>query len=502
MREHTMRFRLSCWPLVVAAGLSGCRSGAEQAAPESELAGGAITVWTDSTELFMEHPALIVGQPAKFNVHLTDLTDFAPLRSGRIELRFEPEGGGESFTVTQDTPRSPGIYGPAPVFPRAGLWKLTIAVASPQARDDIVVPPLTVHATEAEAPRETDDGGGGIAFLKEQQWKTAGFATTFARHDSVVESFAVTGRLVPAAGRYAEIAAPLAGLVDAQSAAVVPFPGQRVRRGQVLVTLIPSLEESGSAYAEARGRLREAEEEHARVTRLVEAEAVPRRRLHEAEIRLQVARETLAGLTGGESLRADGRLPIRSPISGVIATRRVVPGARVEAGTHLMTVVDPAVVWLEVNLPAARIDEVRSGSRAWFTLEGSDRLMATRRLVSRGSVIDSLNRTIPFIYEVANPDGALTVGANARAMVSTGRQETGVVIPASALLDEDGRPVAYVQAEGERFERRELEVGGRDGDRVLIRRGLEAGERVVTGAAYQVRLASLSTAVPAHGHEH
>jgi cobalt-zinc-cadmium efflux system membrane fusion protein len=35
-----------------------------------------------------------------------------------------------------------------------------------------------------------------------------------------------------------------------------------------------------------------------------------------------------------------------------------------------------------------------------------------------------------------------------------------------------------------------------------VRSGVEAGERVVTGAAYQVRLASLSTSVPAHGHEH
>jgi hypothetical protein len=31
---------------------------------------------------------------------------------------------------------------------------------------------------------------------------------------------------------------------------------------------------------------------------------------------------------------------------------------------------------------------------------------------------------------------------------------------------------------------------------------VSAGERIVTGSAYQVRLASLSTSVPAHGHEH
>jgi hypothetical protein len=114
------------------------RSGKPDAA--SEPAGGAITIWTDSTELFMEHPALIVGAPDKFAVHLTDITDFAPLRSGRITLRFVPRDGGAPLVVSQDVPRAPGIYGPAPEFKRAGIYDLTILVASPQARDSITVP--------------------------------------------------------------------------------------------------------------------------------------------------------------------------------------------------------------------------------------------------------------------------------------------------------------------------------------------------------------------------
>jgi hypothetical protein len=77
-----------------------------------------------------------------------------------------------------------------------------------------------------------------------------------------------------------------------------------------------------------------------------------------------------------------------------------------------------------------------------------------------------------------------------------------VVIPSSAVLDEHGRPVAYVQIEGERFAKRELGIGATGETLTLVRSGIEVGERVVTGAAYQVRLASLSTTVPAHGHEH
>jgi multidrug efflux pump subunit AcrA (membrane-fusion protein) len=125
-----------------------------------------------------------------------------------------------------------------------------------------------------------------------------------------------------------------------------------------------------------------------------------------------------------------------------------------------------------------------------------------RRTVSVGSVLDSVSRTVPVIYEVANPDGTLKIGMNAQVAVGTGQQAEGVVISSSAILEEDGRPVAYVQPEGERFEKRELQVGGASGDRTLVLSGIRAGERIVTGAAYQVRLASLSTSVPAHGHEH
>jgi cobalt-zinc-cadmium efflux system membrane fusion protein len=468
----------------------------------AEPAGGAVTLWTDSTELFMEHPALIIGAPDKFAVHLTDLTDFAPLRSGRITLRFEPRGGGEPVVVTQEAPRSPGIFGPAPAFTRAGVYDLTITVESPQARDVIRVPGLRVYASAEEAPKEDGGEAGGISFLKEQQWKTPGFATVFATTGRVTESFQATGQIVPAAGRMARISAPVAGVVEASGLAQAPAPGQRVTKGQVLAVLTPALGEGGSAYAQARAELREAEHEHARATRLYAVEAVPQRRVHEAEIRLAAAREALAAFGGSGAARADGRIVIRAPLAGAVASRSLTPGSRVDAGTELFTVVDPSVVWVEANVPAAEAARVSAKSAATFRVPGSDAGRSVRRTVSVGSVIDSVSRTVPVIYEVANPDGMLKVGMNAQVAVGTGRDVEGVVIPSSAVLDEDGRPVVYVQPGGERFEKRAVEIGGTSGDRTLVRSGVEAGERVVTGAAYQVRLASLSTSVPAHGHEH
>ncbi|MDZ4863453.1 MAG: efflux RND transporter periplasmic adaptor subunit [Gemmatimonadota bacterium] len=490
-------------PVLITLLLAGCGQGDTGGDPPAaaELPGAAITLWTDSTELFMEHPALIVGRAEKFAVHLTDLTDFAPIRAGRIVLRFEPAEGGEGFTVVQEAPRSPGIYGPAPQFPRAGLWNLSISVESPQARDVITVPGLPVYSAEADVPAATEAGSGAVPFLKEQQWKTEGFRTGFVADGTVLESFDATGTVIPAAGHVAEVAAPIAGLLDAEGLANAPVVGQRVTKGQVLATLTPALGDGGNAYAEARGALRQAQEEYARMERLHAVEAIPTRRLHEARNRLQVSQEALAGLNAGAT-PADGRLSLRAPISGIIAARAASPGASVEAGHRLFTIVDPSVVWLKADVPAAQAARVSPASGAVFQLEGAKRMYQARRTISVGSMLDSASRTLPVIYEVANPDGAIKIGTNARIGVRTGQRLKGMVIPISAVLDEDGRPIAYVEVDGEHFEKRELTIGGRDGERVVILGGLNPGERVVTGAAYQVRLASLSTAVPAHGHEH
>ncbi len=472
--------------------LGACSKGSANStdAEEAGPAGGAITIWTDSTELFMEHPALIVGAPDKFAVHLTDLTDFVPLRSGKITLRF-----------VQEEPRAPGIYGPSPEFKRPGIYDLTILVESPQARDSLSVSALQVYATKDKAPREEAGAESGISFLKEQQWKTPGFRTAFASVGSVAESFQASGEIIPAAGRMAEVAAPISGLIDASSVARSPSPGQRVSRGQVIALLTPSLGEGGASYAEARARLREAGDEHERAKRLFAAEAVPQRRVHESEIRLQAAREALAGLGGG-ALTSGGRIEIRAPIGGIVTARSITPGSRVDAGAALFTIIDPSVVWLEVNVAAANAALVGRASGATFQLEGSPRIIRAQRTVSLGSVVDSLSRTVPVIYEIANRDGTIRVGANATVSVGTSRRVDGVIVPTSAILDENGRPIAYVQPEGETFEKRELTIGGTDGGFTLVLSGIKDGERVVTGAPYQVRLASLSTAVPSEGHAH
>ena len=77
-----------------------------------------------------------------------------------------------------------------------------------------------------------------------------------------------------------------------------------------------------------------------------------------------------------------------------------------------------------------------------------------------------------------------------------------LVIPASALVEEQGIFYVYVQTEGESFQKREIKTGANDGEKVQVLSGLSEGERVVTKGAYQIKLSPASGALPTHGHEH
>lgn len=475
-------------------------AGCSRSAPEMvvEVPTLSVTRWTDSTELYLEHPALIAGQTIKFAVHLTDLTDFRPLLGGTVVLRLTPAAGGKAIEATQGGPSSPGIYGPTLTPERAGRYRVTVLVNSPQTIDSIAAGEAEVFESADDAPTEPN-APAGIAFLKEQQWKTDAFRTTFAVEGSLAGSTEVPGEIVAAAGREAVVTAPIAGVITDRGAPAI-VPGARVSAGAVLSTLAPALGSDAGGYPAARAALAEAEEERARAARLVAAEAAPARRLHEAEIRLRAAREALQAYGGGELV--DGKVPVRAPIGGVVVSHHLLPGSRVDAGSALATIVDPSVVWLRVLVPAAVATGIDRRRGATFRIDGTGLAGESTAPLPVVPVIDPASRAVTMYYPVANRDGAIPIGATVRAMTPSIVVRQGVIVPASALFEYDGVPTVFVQTAGERFDQRAVVVGARSPDRVLLTGGIAAGERVVTSAAYQIRLASQSSIVPAHGHEH
>jgi multidrug efflux pump subunit AcrA (membrane-fusion protein) len=152
------------------------------------------------------------------------------------------------------------------------------------------------------------------------------------------------------------------------------------------------------------------------------------------------------------------------------------------------------------------IPRIHGARSAWFFIDGyPDAFHVDEkggRLVTVGRVLDPQTRTIPVIFELANPDGRLRIGQFAKVSIATGAPRRALAIPDSAVLDEAGKSLAYVMVEGESFERRTLTPGIRAKGWVEVVDGLEPGERVVTRGGYEIKLASASGVIPEHGHAH
>jgi len=83
----------------------------------------------------------------------------------------------------------------------------------------------------------------------------------------------------------------------------------------------------------------------------------------------------------------------------------------------------------------------------------------------------------------------------------TAKEKRALLVSKNAIIDEDIQKVVFIQSSGESFEKRIVKTGISNSEYVTITDGLQEGERVVTKGAYQVKLASLNTAVgSAHVH--
>ena len=268
-----------------------------------------------------------------------------------------------------------------------------------------------------------------------------------------------------------------------------------------------------------RAALVEAEQAHLlavqerdRAERLVEARALPTRRLDEAKAvvaaskaRLDAAQERWNRL---ESLSqsADGNaeaamFAMRAPfdgmcVRGAVHRRRERRGERVPHAHRRSR----SSSRRRCGSGVAR-GHTRNRDRGELNLDGQQPLSLGKPLAVN-PVIDPTARTAEIRFALDNHGPRLPIGQAVRLRLFVGDEESRTAIPESAVVDDGGRPVVFVQTGGESFERRPVRLGSAADGYVHVVEGVEPGERVVHHGAYLVRLAAMSTQIPAHGHVH
>jgi RND family efflux transporter MFP subunit len=492
---------------------------------EDEPKTAQITFWADRHELFIEHRLVVAGSPTRFVTHVTDLRTFEPRTEGpiRFVLRLGQEPPIEHL---EKAPSRAGIYEPSLVFPKPGDWDVSVVIPGESGESVVVLPKLRVYPDAHEVEHaEVPPAPEGISFLKEQQWKLKlGTSTPSKRH--LIERVELPARTMPKPGLSATVIAPISGQLLAPPEGSLPLPGQKVEPGQLLALIQPVFSDAAARIAEAESELarskvaaEQAEAVFNRVRKLAAAEAKSERELQEAAAAFATAKtryEAAVALQStyrkagvGAASRSDGlpAIELRAPIGGVINSVGAGLGEPLAAERTLLTILNPDTLWIEAPVPETLVSRLSAGKGASYELPGirgqfHDVSAGGGKLVFAGLQVDPATKTIPLIYEVNNAEGRLRVGQSLIVHVETANAAEALAIPDTAVVDEDGKPVVFVQVSGETFEKRSIVPGIRDGNWLQVLDGLKEGEHVVVQQAYAVRLASVSSAIPAHGHVH
>jgi membrane fusion protein, copper/silver efflux system len=171
------------------------------------------------------------------------------------------------------------------------------------------------------------------------------------------------------------------------------------------------------------------------------------------------------------------RIWITSPSDGVILTREITLGQRFDKGDELFRIADLGHVWVLADVYEHQADYVRHGASARVT--APQRQREYRATVSDVEpLFDRETGTLKARLELDNPGSVLKPGMFVDVDFPV-TLPSALTVPAEAVLNTGLRSTVFVDRGNGYFEPRGVETGWRVGDRIQIRKGLMAGERIV-----------------------
>lgn len=287
--------------------------------------------------------------------------------------------------------------------------------------------------------------------------------------------------------------------------------GDRVREGQVLVTLDArelesavrgaeagrsevqsAIPEAESAVAGAKASLDLARATFGRMEDLYAKKSISNQEFDEASARLkgaqanhEMARAKRAQLDSklaqaGQGVRSATIMQdyssITAPFSGVVVARSIEPGNLATPGAPLLTIEKDGNFRLEVSVDESRLPSVRMGQAVEVTLEALARKL-NARVSEIVPVVDAASRS--YVVKLDLPAiPQLRSGMFGRAYFALGSRKV-LVAPAAAFVERGQLQSVFVVEDGA-ARTRLVTAGRRSKESVEILSGLNAGEKIIT----------------------
>ncbi len=143
-----------------------------------------------------------------------------------------------------------------------------------------------------------------------------------------------------------------------------------------------------------------------------------------------------------------------------------------------MTVADLARVWVVAAVPESALARVQAGQRVAIMLTAYPDESFDGQITRVASALDPETRTARVIAELENPRRRLKPEMFARVRY-VGPARPVVTVPAGAIVQDERRTSVFVERTRGEFERRDVSLGPRHGEAIVVTSGLVSGDRVV-----------------------
>jgi membrane fusion protein, copper/silver efflux system len=327
--------------------------------------------------------------------------------------------------------------------------------------------------------RATSTGGTSVdpavaaVALSPEQRVTANVRTQRIELQTHTGEIVTTGRVTFDERRLAQVTSYTAGRIERLA---VNFTGDTVRRGEVVATIYsPELFSAQQEYM-----LAVANAQRMRNAGFSDARSASRDLVESSRRRLM-----LLGMTAGQiaQLERGGKAPTTTPIvatvNGVVTKKLVVPQQYVETGQPLLEVADLSRVWVEADVYEQQLPDIRIGQQVAITSPAVPGQEFAGTVAFIQPVLEGSTRTATVRVDMPNPGLRLKPDMYVSVRLYGLPTNAHIMVPASAVVDRGQSKFVWVEGARGSFEPREVTVGPRHGEQIVISSGLKPGDNIV-----------------------
>ncbi len=197
-----------------------------------------------------------------------------------------------------------------------------------------------------------------------------------------------------------------------------------------------------------------------------------------------------AQINGVESSgRTQPRFTLMAPIGGVVTELMAREGMTVMAGATLFRINGTGTVWAHAEVPESQAALLRPGAKVQAKSPAVPDVTFDGKVQAILPEVNMTTRTLKARLELANPGGRLVPGMFVQMEFMDKRAEKALLIPTEAVIQTGKRTVVMLAEQGDnsgRFRPVDVEIGIESGGQTEVKRGLQAGQRVVVSSQFLI----------------